>query len=69
MNFAVMDVKHNGSAEKGLVPVLSSCTHCFPAEALQALTLGGRGMGDCGKQWKKISLYSKGPLPAGFKVM
>lgn len=48
VDFAVMDVKHSGSVQKGLVPVISSCTHCFPAEALLALTLGrhdGAGWG------------------------
>lgn len=69
VNFTVMDVKHSGSVQKGLVPVISSCTHCFPAEALPALTLGrhdGVGWGVCGKQWKEISLHSKDPLPTGF---
>lgn len=70
VDFAVMDIKHSGSVQKGLVPVISSCTHCFPAEALPALTLGrhdGAGEGGCcGKQWREISLHSKGPLPTGF---
>lgn len=56
MNFAVMDVKRRGSVQKGLVPVISSCTHCFPAEALPALTLGrhdGAGRGG-GVLWKTV---------------
>lgn len=40
MNFVVMDVKRSESAQTGLVPVIPSCTCCFPAEALQAWTLG-----------------------------
>ena len=51
VDLMVMDVKHNESAQRGLVPVLSSCTYGFPAEALQALKLGRHG-GGLRELWK-----------------
>lgn len=46
--------KHNESAQRRLLPVLSSLTHGFPVEVLQALMLGRHGQwagcgGRCGK--------------------
>lgn len=51
VDLLVMDVKHNESAQRGLVPVLSSCTRGFPVEALQALMLGRHG-GGLWELWK-----------------
>lgn len=48
-----MGVKHKERVQRGLVLVLSSCTHGFPAGGLQSLTLGGHGWG-WGTMWKTV---------------
>lgn len=60
--------KHSESAQRRLLPVLSSLTHGFPVEVFQALMMGRHGQWAEGEGVENSggrSPPSKGPLSAG----